>query len=91
MSAYRARLGMVVVTERWKDRDKQKKTQTNAQHSSGFTGKCRGGVEKEPGPRRALVARMGFLEGRDSEGTQTSTTSARLGMVAVMERWGGLR
>src|SRR5271156_195826 len=32
----------------------------------GGIGKCRGGAEREPGPRRDLAARLGFLEVRET-------------------------
>src|SRR5277367_5033110 len=52
-SAYSARLGMVAVMERW--RQKRNPDECSAfvwVHGKGRgTRKCRGGVEKEPGPR----------------------------------------
>ena len=46
----------------------RERTQTNAQHSSGFTGRegVLASVEVEPGPRRALVAHLGCLEVRET-------------------------
>ena len=46
-------------------------------------GKCRGGAEEEPEPRRALVARLGFLAGRET------AKEPRRALQALV--WGWLR
>ena len=61
----------------------RKGTQTNAEHSSGFTGRAGAlvGAEEEPEPRRALVARLGFLAGRET------AKEPRRALVALIWGW----
>ena len=44
-------------------------------------GKCQGGAEKESGSRRALVARLGFLAGRET------AKEPRRALVALVWGW----
>ena len=89
-SAYRARLGIVAVTERWKDRDKQKKNPDKCSefiwvHGEGRGIKeRRGGAEGEPGPRRAARARLGLLQVRERVRNPDECLSCSSGLVKVV-------
>ena len=63
----------------------RERTQTNAQHSSGFTGRegALASVEVEPGPRQALVAHLEFLARRET------AKEPRRALQALV--WGWLR
>ena len=50
-------------------------------------GKCRRGVGREPDPRRALAARLGFLEVRETARNPDEHDKRSSRVVAVTERW----
>ena len=89
-SAYRARLGMVAVTERWKDRDKQKKNPDECRAFVWVHGEARGikerrgGAEGEPGPRRTARDRLGLLQGIERVRNPDECLSRSSGLAKVV-------
>ena len=78
------------MTERWKDRDKQKKNPDECSAFIWVHGEARaikerrGGAEGEPGPRRTTRARLGLLQVRERVRNPDECLSRSSGLAKVV-------